>query len=115
MASKSSQTAAAVEAAVHYQLSADRCTVDLQPVSGVLGVAGVERLIADLGRIRASMLPTVRESLHEGGGSTQYMECLTAWGMAPEQPRPTEHGALFMGCSSAYGWFHFPATPAFCQ
>ena len=100
---------------LQYELSADRRTVNLRPYGGALGVSELEHLIAELGRVRASMLPSVRESLTEGAGSTQYMDCLTAWGMAPEQPLPTEHGALFMGCSSAYGWFHFPATPEFCR
>ena len=101
--------------AVQCDLSADRRNVTLQLPAGSLDAVALERLISDLGRVRASMRPGVRESLLEGAGSTQYMDFLAAWGMAPDQPLPTEHGAMFLGCSSAYGWFHFPASPEFCR
>ena len=100
---------------LRYTLTDDRTAVDLHAFGGRLGIVEVEQLIADLGRVRASMAPSVRESLNEGAGSTQYMDCLTAWGMGDSHPLPTRHGALLLGCSSAYGWFHLPVSPEFCQ
>ncbi|WP_326538492.1 hypothetical protein [Pseudorhodoferax sp.] len=102
-------------AGMQYEISADRREVSLQLPTSVLSAADLERLLVDLGRLRASMTPPAHDSLLVGPGSAQYMDFLAAWGMAPDQPLPTEHGAVFMGCSSAYGWFHFPASPEFCQ
>lgn len=98
-----------------YEISPDRKAVSLQLPDSTMSAADLVRLINDLGRVRASMLPSARETLLTGPGSTQYMDFLAAWGMASDQPLPTEHGAMFMGCSSAFGWFHFPASPEFCR
>lgn len=98
-----------------YEISDDRRQVMVKMPEGPMDAASLDRLISDLGRARAAMTPAVRESLLSGPGTTQYIDSLSAWGMTPAQPLPTEHGAMLVGYSSAFGWFHFPASPEFCQ
>jgi hypothetical protein len=97
------------------KVSEDGTEVEVSAPQGPINAIELERLIADLGKARAVMTPAVRDTLLDGPGSSQYIDSFTAWGMTPAQPLPTEHGAMLVGYSSAFGWFHFPASPEFCQ
>nr|WP_145546386.1 hypothetical protein [Variovorax boronicumulans] len=97
------------------EISEDGTQVTVTVPEGPMDAAGFDRLISELGKARAEMTPAVRESLLAGPGSTQYIDSFSAWGMTASQPLPTEHGAMLVGYSSAFGWFHFPASPEFCQ
>ncbi len=98
-----------------FEISNDGSQVTVKLSEGPMDAAGLDLLISELGKARAVMTPAVSESLFAGPGSTQYIDSFSAWGMTPAQPLPTEHGAMLVGYSSAFGWFHFPASPQFCQ
>jgi hypothetical protein len=81
----------------------------------VADIAELERLIYELGKIRASMQPAAQMSIMEGNGATPYVDVLTAWPVERGAPAPVEAGALLMGCSSMFGWFALPVSARWCR
>lgn len=81
----------------------------------VMTAATLEELIAELGKIRASMSPEVPRSIWGTNAKVFALETLFISDLDAQNHDALQHGALLVGRSPEYGWAQFVARPEACR